>query len=62
MNIEEHLGIIYAIMQSLGFEELHIHKKLFSMDKNSPSLIISYDTDREEYIIKLKKNIGSDKE
>lgn len=54
MNIEEHLGIIYAIMQSLDFKELHIHKKLFYIDKNSPSLIITYDTDREEYIIKLK--------
>lgn len=54
--IEEHLGIIYAIMQSIGSEELHIPKKCFLMDKDSPSMIIIYDTDREEYVVKLKEN------
>lgn len=32
MNIEEHWGIIYAIMKSLNINELEINKKYFEID------------------------------
>lgn len=55
MNLEEHFGIIYAIMLSIGTTELVIPKNEFNLSKDSPSMIITYDTDREEYRIILKE-------
>lgn len=38
----------------MEINELYLPKYLF-VDSNSPSMIITYDTDKEQYVIKLKK-------
>lgn len=54
--IEEHLGIIYAIMQTLDIKEIKLAKELFYITSKSPSMIITYDSENKEYTIKLKEN------
>lgn len=48
------LAIIRLIMETIGTSKLYLTKDLF-VDSDSPSMIITYDTDTEQYVIELKE-------
>lgn len=45
--------LVFVLMQTAGLTKLYLPKK-FYVDNKAPSMIITYDTDTEQYVFDLK--------
>ena len=58
MNIEDHWGIIYAIMKSLGINELEIEERYLEITPNDIySMVFTKDIKENKTKVVLKENI-----
>ena len=55
MNIEEHWGILYAIMKSLNIKELEIKKEYFNIDYSTFINMIYTNSKKGNIKIKLEE-------
>lgn len=57
MNIEDHWGIVYAIMKSLGINELEIEDKYLEITHNDIySMVFTKDIKANKTKVTLKEN------